>query len=146
MIYRRWNKPDPSLTCLLPKMFHGTRSRGSRGDLILFTLVARALGDCHGLGAGSRCSFTLHSAGSLGTDTGPWLSPARGLGRRGSSSSRLREPRTGEPHSRWERFEAGKRHRGSGKLTAALCSPLLESFLHLLLSPRVICTQIKHGW
>lgn len=96
--------------------------------------------------AGSRCSFTLHSAGSPGTDTGPWLSPARGLGRRGSSSSRLREPRTGEPHSRWERFEAGKRHRGSGKLTAALCSTLLESFLHLLLSPRVICTQIKHGW
>lgn len=35
--------------CLLPKLFNG--SRGSRGDLICFTLVARALGDCHGLGA-----------------------------------------------------------------------------------------------
>lgn len=108
-----------------------------RSDL----LHARGSGTWRLSRAGSFCSPTLHSTGRLGTATvaGPCegTQPRREL---------LLAAPNGEPHSRGERFGAGKRHPGSEKLTASLRNILLESFLHLLLSPRVICMQIKHGW
>lgn len=137
-----------SLMLFLPKLFHGTRSRGSPGDLVCFTLVARGLGDCHGLGAVVPPRSTGQGGRDRSRDRSREQSQCRAEPCAEAQPERelLLAAPNGEPHSRWERFEAGKRHPGSGKLTASLCSILLKSVLHLLLSPRVICMQIKHGW
>ncbi|CAN8185029.1 unnamed protein product [Coccothraustes coccothraustes] len=108
------------------------RRGAGREDRICFTLVARALGDCHGLGPFVPPRSTARGGWE---QTRALAGPCAGTPPR---RELLLAAPNGEPHSRWESFGAGKRHPGSGKLTASLRSILLESFLHLLLSPRVI--------